>query len=169
MMDIYEAMKRRHSIRKYLRKPIEEEKVLALREFISSLSEESGLRIELVTNDPDAFSGKLAHYGSFEGCVAAVVKGCGSSISDIEVYRRAVGYYFPGATVRFKMEIDLVGSAADTVEEKNEANVQECEKDAGCESVDKPEATASDGSLGGEGGNGETVKKKISLSLLDFM
>ena len=109
--------------------------------------------------------------GSFEGCVAAVVKGCGSSISDIEVYRRAVGYYFPGATVRFKMEIDLIGAAAEEPKKKGKkkANVQECEKDAGCESVDKPEATASDGSLGGEGGTGETVKKKISLSLLDFM
>ena len=109
--------------------------------------------------------------GSFEGCVAAVVKGCGSSISDIEVYRRAVGYYFPGATVRFKMEIDLIGSAADEVKKKRKkkANVQECEKDAGCEAVDKPEATASDGSLGGEGGTGETVKKKISLSLEDFL
>ena len=105
--------------------------------------------------------------GSFEGCIAAVVKGCGSSISDIEVYRRAVGYYFPGATVRFKMEIDRIGSAAEGVEKKS--NVQECEKDAGCETVDKPEATASDGSLGGEGGTGETVKKKISLSLEDFL
>ena len=102
--------------------------------------------------------------GSFEGCVAAVVKGCGSCISDIEVYRRAVGYYFPGATVRFKMEIDLIGSAAEEVKEKS--NAQECEKDAGCEAT---EAMASDGSLGGEGGSGETVKKKISLSLLDFM
>lgn len=105
--------------------------------------------------------------GSFEGCIAAVVKGCGSCISDIEVYRRAVGYYFPGATVSFKMEIDLIGSAAEEVEKKS--NVQECEKDAVYEAVDKPAATASDGSLGGEGGTGETVKKKISLSLEDFL
>lgn len=104
--------------------------------------------------------------GSFEGCIAAVVKGCGSCISDIEVYRRAVGYYFPGATVSFKMEIDLIGSAAEEVEKKS--NVQECEKDAGNDAVDKPEATASDGSVGGSGGIGES-KKKISLSLLDFM
>ena len=109
--------------------------------------------------------------GSFEGCVAAVVKGCGSCISDIEAYRRAVGYYFPGATVRFKMEIDLIGAAAEEPKKKGKKkdNVQECEKDAGCEAVDKPEATASDGSLGGEDCTGETVKKKISLSLLDFM
>lgn len=104
--------------------------------------------------------------GSFEGCIAAVVKGCGSCISDIEVYRRAVGYYFPGATVSFKMEIDLIGSAAEEVEKKS--NAHECEKDAGCEAVDKPEATASDGSVGGPNETGE-VKKKISLSLLDFI
>ena len=109
--------------------------------------------------------------GSFEGCVAAVVKGCGSSISDIEVYHRAVGYYFPGATVRFKMEIDLVGSAAEEPKKKGKkkANVQECEKDAGYEAKKTSEATASDGSPGGEGGSGETVKKKISLSLADFL
>lgn len=111
--------------------------------------------------------------GSFEGCIAAVVKGCGSCISDIEVYRRAVGYYFPGATVSFKMEIDLIGSAAEGAKKKGKkkgkkANVQECEKDAGCEAVDKPEATASDGSVGGPNETGE-VKKKISLSLEDFL
>ena len=109
--------------------------------------------------------------GSFEGCVAAVVKGCGSCISDIEVYRRAVAYYFPGATVRFKMEIDLIGSAAEEdvkKKGKKKANVQDSEKDAGSEVADKLEATAADGSVGGNGEKCES-KKKISLSLLDFM
>lgn len=31
----------------------------------------------------------------------------GSGVSDFEVYKRAVEYYFPTATVKFKMEITL--------------------------------------------------------------
>ncbi len=44
-----------------------------------------------------------------EACEYAV-KACGNSISDIEVYRRTVEFYFPGATVEMKMTIDLCGS-----------------------------------------------------------
>lgn len=40
-------------------------------------------------------------------CIESTVKGCGSSISDIEVYRKAVEFYFSGATVHFNMIIDL--------------------------------------------------------------
>ena len=42
----------------------------------------------------------------------AVAKGVGNSLSDIEAYRRAVQFYFPGATVQMQMTIDLIGSAA---------------------------------------------------------
>lgn len=44
-----------------------------------------------------------------EACEYAV-KDCKNSTSDIEVYRRAVEFYFPGATVEMKMIIDLCGS-----------------------------------------------------------
>ena len=37
----------------------------------------------------------------------ACVKGVGGSISDLEVYRRAVGEYFPGAQVDFMMTIRM--------------------------------------------------------------
>lgn len=40
-------------------------------------------------------------------CIESTVKGCGNAISDIEVYRKAVQFYFPGADVRFAMTIDL--------------------------------------------------------------
>lgn len=40
-------------------------------------------------------------------CVESTVRGCGTSISDIEVYRKAVQFYFEGATVHFSMTIDL--------------------------------------------------------------
>lgn len=40
-------------------------------------------------------------------CCAAVTKGITTGISDAEAYRRAVAFYFPGATVKFQMVIDL--------------------------------------------------------------
>lgn len=40
-------------------------------------------------------------------CIESTVKGVGSSISDIEVYKKAVQFYFPGADIHFDMRIDL--------------------------------------------------------------
>ena len=44
-------------------------------------------------------------------CCKEVTKGCGSVLPDIEAYRRAVRFYFPGAEVRFEMKVDLIGDA----------------------------------------------------------
>lgn len=38
-------------------------------------------------------------------CCEVIMKGCGSSISDIEVYAKAVEFYFPGAKVEMKMTV----------------------------------------------------------------
>ena len=67
-MDIYEAMKARHSVRKYTDRPIEAEKVEMLNSAIEKISLESGLNIELILDEPKAFSGTLARYGHFSGC-----------------------------------------------------------------------------------------------------
>lgn len=48
---------------------------------------------------------------TFSDCMDAVAKNVGSSISDIDAYRRAVQFYFPGAEIRFSMTIDLIGAA----------------------------------------------------------
>lgn len=45
-------------------------------------------------------------------CIESTVKGTRQSISDLEVYKRAVEFYFPGATVHMTFTIDLIGSAA---------------------------------------------------------
>ena len=52
--------------------------------------------------------------GSFSDCMKAVADGVGQSISDLEAYRRAVRFYFPGAEIRMQMTIDLIGGADDT-------------------------------------------------------
>lgn len=38
-------------------------------------------------------------------CCEAIMKGCGRSISDLEVYAKAVEFYFPGAKVEMKMTV----------------------------------------------------------------
>lgn len=67
-MTIYEAMQERHSVRRYTDRPIEVEKIEALNKSIEKISAESGLNIELILDEPEAFSGTLAKYGHFSGC-----------------------------------------------------------------------------------------------------
>lgn len=44
---------------------------------------------------------------SIKDCIESTVKNAGNSISDIEVYKKAVQFYFPGADIHFDMQIDL--------------------------------------------------------------
>ena len=53
------------------------------------------------------FAQAVVDGGSFAACMKVVAKGVGNSISDLEAYRRAVQFYFPGAEVRFQMRLDL--------------------------------------------------------------
>lgn len=48
---------------------------------------------------------------TFQECLDTVVKGIGRSISDIDVYRKAVQFYFEGAEVQFIMKINLCGKS----------------------------------------------------------
>lgn len=44
---------------------------------------------------------------SFADCLKATVKGVGASLEDLEVYKRAVAFYFPGADIKCTMTLDL--------------------------------------------------------------
>ncbi|MBE6710345.1 MAG: hypothetical protein E7579_04400 [Ruminococcaceae bacterium] len=44
---------------------------------------------------------------TFADCVAHVVAGCGNALSDIEAYRKAVGFWFPGAVVDMVLTIRM--------------------------------------------------------------
>lgn len=44
-------------------------------------------------------------------CCAEIMKGCGTHISDIDVYRGAVKSYFPNSDIRCIMEIEITGEA----------------------------------------------------------
>lgn len=63
---------------------------------------------------------------TFQECLSSIVKGCGSCLSDIEAYRRAVKFYFSTATVSFRMNIDLSG---DNGAEKPPITMTETKKD----------------------------------------
>lgn len=66
-MNLNEAIQARHSVRSYTDRVIPEESISALRTEIDACNKESGLHIQLVTNEPDAFNGFMAHYGKFTG------------------------------------------------------------------------------------------------------
>lgn len=63
---LLEAIKTRHSVRRYIDKPIEENLVRILQEKVNEVNIEGDLHIQLVTNEPKAFKGKMA-YGTFSG------------------------------------------------------------------------------------------------------
>ena len=66
-MDLREALNARHSVRQYQEKEIDELTLDKLESFITEINLESGLHIQLVKNEPKAFSSTLAHYGNFSG------------------------------------------------------------------------------------------------------
>lgn len=72
-MEILEAIQKRHSVRRYLDKSIENEKIELLLGFINDLNQESGLNFKLVTNEAVAFGGAFAKYGRFENVKNYVV------------------------------------------------------------------------------------------------
>ena len=60
----------------------------------------------------EEFAQAVVQGGSFADCMKKVASGVGSSISDLEAYKKAVQFYFPGAEVKMQLTIDLIGKAA---------------------------------------------------------
>ena len=66
-MELIEAIRGRHSVRKYDSRPIEPEKVAVLRAAIDRINAEQGLNIQLALEEPRSFSAGLWKYGQFSG------------------------------------------------------------------------------------------------------
>ena len=62
-----EAIRARHSVRQYLNKPLKPDELATLRAEVDACNRESGLHLQLVTNEPKAFEGGMARYGKFNG------------------------------------------------------------------------------------------------------
>ncbi len=88
-MDILTAIKERHSVRRYKEMPIEKEKLDVLFDEVKKCNAESGLNIQLVTNEPRAFTGALASYGHFSG-VSSYFALVGKKSAELE---ETAGYY----------------------------------------------------------------------------
>lgn len=88
-MELSEAIRCRHSVRAYRQTSLSQAHVEALREKIAQLNEEGRLHIQLVTNEPKAFQGRLAKYGKFSGVTNYLVV-AGQRAADLD---DRVGYY----------------------------------------------------------------------------
>ena len=62
------------------------------------------------------FAQGVVQSGSFADCMKKVAAGVGDSISDLEAYKKAVQFYFPGAEIQMQLTIDLIGTAAENDE-----------------------------------------------------
>lgn len=62
-----EAIQARHSVRKYLDKPIERAKIKCIQEAVEETNAASGLNVQLVVDEPKAFSSGMWKYGQFSG------------------------------------------------------------------------------------------------------
>lgn len=61
--------------------------------------------LETFIRQDDEFAQAVVQGGAFEKCMEAVSKNVGRGISDLDAYKRAVQFYFPGADVEFSMKI----------------------------------------------------------------
>lgn len=67
-MEVFEIMEKRHSVRNYLNKTIENEKRDTLNTLVKEINEKENLNIQIIYDEPKCFDSFLAHYGKFEGC-----------------------------------------------------------------------------------------------------
>ena len=82
-MTIEEAIRNRHSVRQYDGRPLAEDQVANLTAEIEKINAARGLHIQLIQNEPKAFSGFLARYGKFRG-VTNYIALVGSKSDDLK-------------------------------------------------------------------------------------
>ena len=84
-----EAIKARHSVRKYTDRPIEVAKIATLKAEVERVNATAGLNIQLVLDEPKAFSTGMWKYGQFSGVKNYFVM-AGPKGQDAE---EKIGYY----------------------------------------------------------------------------
>ena len=87
-MTLLEAIEARHSVRKYKDAPIPEETLAILRDKVREVNQAGGLHIQLVTEEPKAYTGIMA-YGTFSGVRNYFVM-AGPKAEDLD---ERIGYY----------------------------------------------------------------------------
>ncbi len=87
-MELIEAIRARHSVRKYLHKPLSENTIVTLQKEIDECNRLGNLHMQLVLNEPKAFDG-FASYGKFKGVENYLVV-AGEKATDLD---ERVGYF----------------------------------------------------------------------------
>lgn len=87
-MTLAEAIEARHSVRKYIRKPLSADIIQTLQKEIGECNKLGHLNIQLITNEPKAFSGMMS-YGVFTGVENYLVM-AGTKSDDLD---ERIGYY----------------------------------------------------------------------------
>ena len=67
-MDKMEIIRQRHSVRQFDNRALDEQAACELKKEIDASNLESGLHIQLIIDEPDAFQAGKASYGEFKGC-----------------------------------------------------------------------------------------------------
>jgi hypothetical protein len=96
-MTLQEAIVARHSVRQYIEKPIEAEKIEELKALIEECNCEGGTHLQLVTDEPKAFAGGMAKYGKFSG-ISNYIAVVGKKGDDT-----LLGYYGEKVVIRAQM------------------------------------------------------------------
>ena len=63
-----ETIRERHSVRQFTDDPLDEQAALALKAEIDECNKESGLHMQLILEEPEAFRAEKPSYGQFKGC-----------------------------------------------------------------------------------------------------
>lgn len=95
-MDILEAIKARHSVRRYTEEPIVSKDREELNAFIDEVNDESGLNIRIVYDDPKGFDSRLARYGRFRNVNNYIIL----AGDDCEDFEEKCGYYGEKIVIR---------------------------------------------------------------------
>lgn len=77
--------------------------------------------LEIFCQQDGEFAQAVVQGGAFADCMIAVAAdaktfGNGHGIPDLEAFRRAVRFYFPGADVKFHMTVNLCADVGDDVD-----------------------------------------------------
>lgn len=89
MEELKQAIINRHSVRAYKAEPLTKSETDILQSEISRINAEGDLHVQLITQEPKAFSGRLAKYGKFQGVENYLVV-AGKSSSTLS---ERAGYY----------------------------------------------------------------------------
>ena len=87
--DLMTAIRQRHSVRSYTTRPLAADVRQQLQQYIDTCNQESGLHIQLITDEPKAFDCMMAHYGKFSG-VTNYIALIGKNQPDLQ---ERCGYY----------------------------------------------------------------------------